>query len=108
MLAPVLLAAMEGEKFRPQKAPASRPQQPSSKDPQQGLMTYQEASDLATWVMEIAYLIRRSVYKRIKYELLLKPLCGCVMSTCWLAECVCVCVCGYVMSTCWLAVCLAV
>lgn len=81
----MLLAAMEGEKFRPQKAPASRPQQPSSKDPQQGLMTYQEASDLATWVMEIAYLIRRSVYKRIKYELLLKPLCGCVMSTCWLA-----------------------
>lgn len=70
LLAPVLLAALEGDKLRQHAAKsAGAPQQPTgAPPPQPGLMKYQEASDLATRVMEMAYLIRRSVYERIRIK----------------------------------------
>ncbi|KAF5842425.1 SecA DEAD-like domain-containing protein [Dunaliella salina] len=69
LMAPVLLAALEGDKLRKQATKAAgAPQSLGAQTPQLGLMSYQEASDLATWVMEIAYLIRRSVYERIRLK----------------------------------------
>lgn len=70
LLAPVTLAAMEGDNLRQQTGKQGLPSSQAGlqqDQPQAGLMSYQEASDLATWVLEIAYLIRRSVYERIKW-----------------------------------------
>ena len=68
LLAPILLSAMEGEALR--SAAAGPTTSPDPSQPQ--LLDYQAASDQASAVMEVADLVRRAVYERVRHVLCAK------------------------------------